>query len=171
MRLRWTGLRRPGLPEVARPALGSDRPLGWAVDLGSGQFAVATASALYAVSAAGDRLWSRPWHLVDGGSWDREQARLTITWVDRADPTQWRFAWDSDFPEVFRARVQASVVLAETLELPGQRTARVVVRKDLATQGLLTQTILGPGVSMRDPAVSAAVGAALARVREQVGLE
>ena len=45
------------------------------------------------------------------------------------------------------------------------------VRKDLADQRLLTQAILGPGVRAADPTVRQALDAALARVREQVGLD
>ena len=51
------------------------------------------------------------------------------------------------------------------------RTARVVVRRNLETGDLLAQTILGPGVSSADPHVLAVTTGALARLREQVGLE
>ena len=71
-------------------------------------------------------------------------------------------------PETLRERVQASVVLVEAVDLGGRRTARVVVRKDLATGHLLSQAVLGPGVRSGDPGVSEQVRAGLARVREQV---
>jgi hypothetical protein len=77
----------------------------------------------------------------------------------------------TEFPEVFRARVQASVVLAETLEVGDRGSVRVVVRKNLADQSLLTQAILGRGVRSSDPGVAEVVQSALARVREQVGLD
>ena len=65
----------------------------------------------------------------------------------------------------------ASVVLAETLDLGGRRTAKVVVRKDLATGALLSQAVLGPGVRSADPGVAEQVSDGLRRVREQVGLD
>lgn len=170
MKLPWTGARAAALPVTTRAAVGADRPLGWARDLRSGATVVAGTAQVYAVGPAGEVLLARPWHLVDGGSWDRDTATLTVTWVDKEAPARWRFDLDSGFPEVFRARVQASVVLVEPVELPAG-TARVVVRKDLADQRLLTQAILGPGVRAADPTVRQALDAALARVREQVGLD
>jgi hypothetical protein len=50
-------------------------------------------------------------------------------------------------------------------------SVRVVVRKNLADQSLLTQAILGRGVRSSDPGVAEVVQSALARVREQVGLD
>ena len=47
----------------------------------------------------------------------------------------------------------------------------VVVRKDLATQRLLTQAVLGKGVRSTDPGVREALDEALANVKEQVGLD
>jgi hypothetical protein len=73
-------------------------------------------------------------------------------------------------PETLRERVQASVVLAEAVDLGGRRTAKVVVRTDLATDRLLSQAVLPPGVRSTDPGVSEQVREGLARVREQVGL-
>ena len=59
-------------------------------------------------------------------------------------------------PETLRERVQASVVISEAIDLGNRRTARVVVRKDLATGELLSQALLGPGVRSTDPGVSRA---------------
>ena len=52
-----------------------------------------------------------------------------------------------------------------------KKNARVVVRKDLATQRLLTQAVLGKGVRSTDPGVREALDEALANVKEQVGLD
>lgn len=171
MRLRWTGLRRPPVPPAARSAAGDDRVLGWVTDIRTGGVVVAGAHAVYAVSADGQVILERPWHLVDAGSWDRDASTLTVTWVDRAPSCRWTFDLDSDFPETFRARVQASVVLVEPVDLGGRGSARVVVRKDLSDQHLLTQAVLGPGVRSTEPGVREALDAAVARVREQVGLD
>jgi hypothetical protein len=129
---------------------------------------------LYAVSPGADGphlALSRPWHLVDAGLWSGEDGALRITWVDGERPARFVLDQPGMLPETLRERVQASVVLAEALDLGGRRTARVVVRKDLETNALLSQAVLGPGVRSADPEVSEQVQAGLARVREQVGLD
>ncbi len=117
-------------------------------------------------------VWSRPWHDVDAGSWSRESAMLTVTWVDRSRPGQWRLG-DSEregrFLATLRERVQATVVLAEELNLSGRRTGRAVIRQDLRTRELVEQVVLGRGVTADDE-VSAASARALDWLREQVGL-
>lgn len=171
MRLRWTGLRGPSLPEGAAVAIGDDKAMGWAQDRSSGQIVVAGATKLYAVAPDGSVALARPWHLVDGGSWDQDSSTLRVTWVDRAPTNRWTFPLDSEFPVVFRARVQASVVLHEQLDFGDHRTARVVVRKDLSDGHLLTQSILGKGVRSTDPGVREALDEVLADLKEQVGLD
>ena len=94
-----------------------------------------------------------------------------MTWVDGERPARFVLDQPGMLPETLRERVQASVVLAEALDLGGRRTARVVVRKDLESNALLSQAVLGPGVRSADPGVSEQVRAGLARVREQVGLD
>jgi hypothetical protein len=117
-------------------------------------------------------VWSRPWHEVDAGTWRQESSQLIVTWVDRSRPGQWRLGNDPRdrvFLQTLRERVQASVVVAEELDLSRRRTGRVVIRQDLATGDLLEQTILGRGVQM-DEEVETAVDRTLAYLREQVGL-
>jgi hypothetical protein len=107
---------------------------------------------------------------VDSGTWTGADISLTVTWVDRHQPTRLVLPDPGLLPETLRERVQASVVLAETLDLGGRRSARVVVRRVLATDELVSQAVLGPGVRIDDPGVREEVLAGLARVREQVGL-
>ena len=92
-------------------------------------------------------------------------------WVDGEPPVRLVLAEPGVLPETLHERVQASVVLAETIDLGQQRTAKVVVRRDLATGELLSQAVLGRGVRSTDPGVREQVRAGLARVREQVGLD
>ena len=61
-------------------------------------------------------------------------------------------------------------VIADTLDLGPGRTARIVIRKNLAADRLLDQVILGPGVRLGDPGVRRRVDAARRSLREQVGL-
>lgn len=177
MKLQWTGLRRPPVPADVAAAIDPaehERLLAWALETASGTTVVAGRHRLYAVTPGPDGLHvtlSRPWHLVDAGLWSGEDGALRVTWVDGERPARFVLDEPGMLPETLRERVQASVVLAEAVDLGERRTARVVVRKDLATQALLSQAVLGPGVRSTDPGVSERVRAGLARVREQVGLD
>lgn len=177
MRLEWTGLRRPPVPADVAAAIDiedGEKLLAWAVDVRTRSTVVAGRHRLYVVAAdpAGARVTlSRPWYLVDAGTWGGEDGILMITWVDGEPPARFELTELGMFPETLRERVQASVVLAEALDLGARRTAKVVVRKDLATGALLSQAVLGPGVRSADPGVSEQVRAGLRRVREQVGLD
>ncbi|MBM6398862.1 hypothetical protein [Phycicoccus sonneratiae] len=176
MRLRWTGLRRPPVPaDVAAaidPAEG-DRLLAWAPG-DDGTTLVAGRHRLHvvrtSVEGAAEVVLSRPWHLVDAGTWG-EGGVLRVTWVDGRPPLRVVLTEPGMLPETLRERVQASVVLAEALDLGLRRTAKVVVRRDLATNALVSQAVLGRGVRADDPDVAEQVRAGLARVREQVGLD
>lgn len=165
------GARTDEMPAAVRSVIAllpRERILATAQDEDGTWAAVGTAR-LYAVSTAGDVL-TRPWHLVDSGSWDHDNYTLTVTWVDGARPQQWVFRDSTALLAAFRERVQASVVLSEIVPV-GARQARVVIRKNLADGTLHDQTILGRGLRMSDPEVAQRVGDARARLREQVGLD
>ncbi len=176
MRLQWTGLRRPGVPGDVATTIApehGEKLLAWAADERTGGTVVAGRHRLYAVAPGPERLvvaLTRPWHLVDAGTWDGEARTLTVTWVDGERPVRFVLTDPGQLPETLRERVQASVVLAEAVDLGGRRTAKVVVRKDLAADRLLSQAVLPPGVRSTDPGVAEQVRLGLARVREQVGL-
>jgi hypothetical protein len=164
--------RSERLPSTVRDAVGlgsGERVLSWGREEASGTSVVATNHALYAVDAAGERTLHRPWHEVDGGTWSAELATLTVTWVDGSRPSQWVLGATSLVPETLRERVQASVVLAQRIELGPRRTAKVALRQDLATGDLVEQVVLGRGVRADDPELDARTEAALAYLREQVG--
>lgn len=173
MRLTWTGLRAPALPAAARAAidLRGGKVLDWAVEELTGTTVIAGSRNLYAVTSAAAQVLDRPWHLVDTGAWNGDRSALTVTWVDGAPGNQWVLERPGTFPRTLRERVQASVVLAETLDLGERRTARVVIRKELGSGRLFGQTVLGRGVSTSDPGVAEATQWAMARLREQVGLD
>lgn len=176
MRLRWTGLRRPAVPTDVAAAIApaeGDKLLAWGTD-DAGTTLVAGRHRLHVVrtDADGARVLalSRPWHLVDAGTW-AEGGVLRLTWVDGEPPLRVVLAEPGMLPETLRERVQASVVLAESLDLGERRSAKVVVRRDLATNRLVSQAVLGKGVRSDDPGVAERVRAGLDRVREQVGLD
>ena len=172
-------LRRRGarMPEAVKQSLGlapGERVLSFAEELAGGQptgtTVVATTYGLYAVDAAGTRVVGRPWHEVDAGSWSSELQQLTVTWVDRAKPAQWVLGDSSLLPETLRERVQASVVLAQKLEVGPRRSARAVIRQDLATGDLVEQVVLGRNARADDAELALAADEALDYLREQVGL-
>ena len=165
--------RAPRLPASVRTALelgAGERPLAWTIEPASGVHVVATNHGLYAVSAAGERTLARPWHEVDAGTWSAELTQLTVTFVDGGRPGQWVLGDSSLVPETLRERVQASVVLAQLVDLGDRRRARAVIRQDLAGGGLVEQVVLGRGTRADDPEIAAATSHALAYLREQVGL-
>lgn len=167
------GRRGPEVPDEVTSALGERASDVLAVvrDEPSGSWVVGTKTHVYAVRD-GSVVLDRQWHMVDTGSWNDESARLTVTWVDKAPATVWGLGADpGTFPQVLRERVQATVVLADEVDLGPKRKAKVVVRKDLANGALMGQTILGRGVRSTDPGVREETRAALDRLREQVGLD
>ena len=165
--------RSPKLPAPVRGALAlgsGERVLAWTVEQASDTHVVATNPHLYAVSAAGERVLARPWHEVDAGTWSAELTQLTVSFVDGGRPGQWTLGDGSLLPEAVRERVQASVVLAQLVDLGGRRRARAVIRQDLGGGGLVEQVVLGRGARADDPDLVAATEQALAYLREQVGL-
>lgn len=112
------------------------------------------------------------WYDVDAGQWNPDSWTLTVTWVDAGHAGQYTFhEQDTRVPETFHERVQASVVLAAPLDLPGpRRSGRVVIRKDLRDGRLIEQTVLGRLTPADDPAVRARIDQLTAQLRDQVGL-
>lgn len=169
------GRRTPRLPSSVSSALDlgrTEKVLAWATDDNTHAHVVATNLHVAAVTPDGSLLLKRPWHLVDAGSWNPDTWTLSVTWVDAKRPAQWTFKdQENRFPEAFRERVQTTVVLSEPLGLKGpHRTGRVVLRKNLATQQLQLQTVLGRGTPADDPEVKDAVARVGAFLKEQAGL-
>ncbi|GGB41377.1 hypothetical protein GCM10011492_35370 [Flexivirga endophytica] len=147
-----------------------ERVLASAIDKLTGAHIVATNWHLTVVSPDG-QVTARPWHEVDAGQWESQTWSLTVTWIDRKRPGQWTFGeQDTRLPETFHERVRASIVLAEELPLEGRGSGRVVIRRDLQHDTLLTQTVLGRGARADDPQVQDAVARTRAFVEDAVGL-
>lgn len=171
--MRLFGRHRDDPDPVAGADLGleaGDRVLASCTDTATGEALAASTHHLSVVSPDGVVGLQRPWHLVDTGSYDNDADVLHVTWVDRAPALALRVGGHRPFLQAFRERVQASVVIADTLDLGPGRTARIVIRKNLAADRLLDQVILGPGVRLGDPGVRRRVDAARRSLREQVGL-
>ena len=156
-----------GVLELAK----GERVLAFGVDDNVGGYVVATTFALAVVTSTCERSVRRRWLCVDAGSWEPVTGTLTVTWTDGGRAGQWSFRDQPTLlPETLRERVQASVVIATRLNLGDRRTGRVVIRKDFETRELIPQTILGRYTRADDPEVTAHVEAALAHLRDQVGL-
>ena len=164
----------PDLPPTIEKALElgkGERVLAFAVDDNTGGYVVATTYALAVFTSGVERILRRRWLSVDAGAWEPVTATLTVTWADGRRAGQWSFRDQQTLlPETVRERVQASVVLSTRLNLGDRRTGRVAIRQDFATRELIPQTILGRYARADDPEVQAHVQAALAHLRDQVGL-
>src|SRR5699024_8211044 len=94
VRLHWTGLRRPAVPDDIAAAIAPgvhEKLLAWAVEEVSAVTVVAGRHRLYAVAPAPEGphvVLSRPWHLVDAGLWSGEDGSLRVTWVDGRAPAR-----------------------------------------------------------------------------------
>ena len=165
---------RAELPQAVVKALElakGERVLAFAVDDFTGDHVVATTYALAVVAPGAERRVRRRWLSVDAGVWEPETATMTVTWADGRPAGRWSMRDQTTLlPETVRERVQASVVLSARLSLGDRRSGRVAIRQDFATGELIPQTILGRSTSLDDPEVQAHVKAALAHLRDQVGL-
>lgn len=162
--------RKDRLPAEVRSTLtltADDRILGQSL-LADGSWAVATQHTLQHTD--GTTTLCRAWCDVDRGTWDPDTSTLTATWVDGspalslqvADPTK------TAFLRVFRERVQASVILSETIELGNGLTARAAVRKD-STDHLFTQVVADDGANLSTPEAQVLIRAAMSRLRRASG--
>lgn len=163
--------RTPGAVRAAVPVAGPEKVLAGA-ELADGRWAVATTADLAVTTAlpAATVALRRPWCDVDRAAFDPHRSVLTVEWVD-ATPTLTLPLLDAtatNLPTVLRERVQRSVVLAETVTVPGG-TVKVAVRRD-RDGSLFSQAVATQGADLADRAVADVVDATEARLREACGL-
>jgi hypothetical protein len=146
----------PLAPDVATP---SDAPA-WAAATGAG---------VVVLDRTGVR-WRRAWTDVDHGSWAEATDTLTITWVDGGPATALVLAPQAGrwFPEVFRDRVQASVVHVERRTVPGLGEVRAIVRR--SPDDTLFSQLVAPGSRDLTPREQDEADALEAQARRAVGL-
>lgn len=167
--------RTPGdVPQEALPDLArGERVLAVAQEDASGHWLVLTTFRLLERSSEGLTALERAWHEVDTGTWDPDLWVLSISFTDGLNGRQWQLKTQTgpgQVPQVLRERTTATVVLMRVVDLGPRRTARVTVRKDLATRELDEQVILGRGSRTDDPELMAAIDRARADVRNQTGM-
>lgn len=179
-RLRRTELSHPDV--AALGLVGGEQVLAFGVDVDGLRCVTATTTHLVVTDlengaaprdASGPPRLRRPWHEVDTGGWDPHSRTLSVTWVDSLRSVQWRFdGGEGRLPEVFWERVQATVLLSEPLALDAPNTSgRVVLRRDLSTQEVFVQTVLGRRTDLSDPQVRAEVARLESELAEQAGLD
>ena len=106
------------------------------------------------------------WHEVASGGWDAETGRLRWRLIDgvRDDLV---LAGPGSLPELFRERVEASIVVQERLELARGRAAMIVARRRLDDgRAPLQWTVTRHGGSF-DSAQAGQADAELARLRAE----
>ncbi len=158
--------RAEGTPLQLEPG---ERVLARGVDEHTGAELVLTTWALV-LRRDGQVVTRRPWSDVDAGSWAPRSQTMSVTWVDGSAAGQWLLGPAGDkAAEVFRDRVQASVVLSDDVLVDGRSVGRAAIRKDLATGRLFGQVVVARGVRRDDPRVAAQADAVLADLREQTG--
>jgi hypothetical protein len=171
--------RRPALPPSVRAHLdlrGGDTVLA-AAQLTDGTWAVASRRALHlAPGGAGPALSDSAvarhgWSEVERAGFDPEASELTVHWASGSSQclALADLGGSARFVQVFRERVQASVVHSEVLSLPAGGVVKVALRRD--EEGDLLSQVIGDGkVDLSDPKVAALVDAAEQRVRGAAGL-
>ncbi|MCK0117452.1 hypothetical protein MWU57_10450 [Isoptericola sp. S6320L] len=166
--------RRRQLTPAARravPLAGGERHLA-AAELADGGHAVATTAGLAVLTddAAPRLALRRPWCDVDRAAFDPERSVLTVEWVD-AEPDLHLSLTDpvaTNLPAVLHERVLWSVLLAETVDVPGGRV-RVAVRRRL-DGSLFSQALAEEGVDLARPDVADVVNATESSLRGACGL-
>lgn len=148
--------------------------MAFGVDAATGGYAVMSRHQLALVAPTGWVGFRRPWHEVASGSWDPVTGTVSVLWADGARPAMLTFgAGRDDVADVFRERVQASVVTSDQVVLTDDQgpvsAGRVSMRKNLATDELLVQVSLNRGIRRTEPEVAAAVERVIADLWEQVG--
>jgi len=134
------------------------RPLAWSSLVGGGVVA-ATRQDLRIITPRGKKIF-RTWVDVDRAVWEQNSRMLVIWWVDSRQTTPLEIQDDvGRLPEVFRERVQSSVVLTASVPLPGGRPGRAALRRT-KDGSLIAQSMVPPGVKKDDPEVAACLAAA-----------
>jgi len=163
----WAASLRTALtPGQVRPV----RVLAWAPSEQDGppSFCIGSPAAL---SWGSTETWRHVgWHEIEHGGWNDELRRLSWVQLDGRRGSV-PLAEPARLPELFRERVEASIVVKRFLPLAGERGVQVSARRDLGGSGPITwHTSLTRGLSLRTPGVADGVEEALQQVRAEYDL-
>jgi hypothetical protein len=151
-----------------------ERLLAW-VPVSDGGWVAGTRDALYVPDARVS------WEQVQAADWDQEEGRLVVTEVGTWGEPRPRHELtipdsatkDADrLLQLVRERVTASVLLSRHVRVTGRRGVRVVARR-APSGGSVVRWLYeyDEGIDPDDPVVRAAAETALARAKEDVGLD
>ncbi|MEA5154072.1 hypothetical protein [Raineyella sp.] len=107
------------------------------------------------------------WHRIVRGGWDKDERRLT--WIDY-DGGRGALPLEEpgSLPELFRERVEASIMVRRQVPVPGTKNGVIVVgRRVLGTGGAVLEwhASLNKGTRWSDPGAREAAEAALAELK------
>jgi len=141
----------------------------------SGEVLAGTRDALYLASVDQAETRRVPWEQVEAADWDRDTSALRISEVGSWGEQRVEHDLTIDEPgrvlELIRERVTASVVLQRHFPVTGRRGLRVIARRAPAGDRPLAWFYeYDEGVDPDDPEVQQVATAALAMVRDEVGL-
>ncbi len=107
------------------------------------------------------------WHEIERGGWNDELHRLSWVRLDgRRGEVQ--LAEPGRLPELFRERVEATIVLRQFVPLAGERGVTISARRPLGRSGPLDwHTSLTRGLTWQTAGVQEAVDDALAQTRAE----
>lgn len=130
-------------------------------------FAVATDRALY-LQATGDRL---TWDRISKATWSDPLLELVITGDEGGQPRLLRLDVEDarDLPAAVHDRVTASVLVSERVDLGNGARALMVARR-CDDDEIRWTVMFDSGLDPSDPALREAADAALARLREALGI-
>jgi len=156
-------LRGEGFSVGARPA----RVLAWAAGERDGEPAYCIGSPA-AISYGTAAEWRHVgWHEIEHGGWNDELRRLSWVQLDGRRGTV-PLAEPARLPELFRERVEATIVVRRFVPLSGERGAVISARRDLGAAGTIRwHTSLTRGLTWRTAGVREAVDEALAETRAE----
>lgn len=109
------------------------------------------------------------WHEIESGGWNSDDRQLVWT-LNRGGRGQASLPKPGRFPELFKERVSASIVLRQHIEIDDTRNGVTISarrRLDGSEPELLWQCTPGKGTQMSDPAVVVATERALNHLRSQ----
>lgn len=115
----------------------------------------------------GDAWTHVAWDDVVSGGWDDQASRLDWVTGDGADGVA--LAEPGRLPELFRERVQASILLQQHLEIAGTGGVTVTARRNPADPRAEVRWVVLPrrGARLDDPRVAAVVEPEVARLRAE----
>lgn len=109
------------------------------------------------------------WHDVLTGGWDPAKGSMHWTRVSDSASVELPLVQPGHFPDVFRERVEATILFQQAVFPQPGRAITISARRDLAdAAGAVTWTVHpGRGVRMEDPDTRAFAEAELRRLRSE----